>query len=129
MIQQIFLEKRREVLEDRKSDSETWGKDILSNLCELQALNVVSGANPAVRANMSPAVSAQDKLPDDEVIAQIGTLVSRQRLMALMDQLLAGKANTAFAATWCLYELAQNPTVQDRLRRELESVLSREPDG
>ncbi|OBZ67961.1 Docosahexaenoic acid omega-hydroxylase CYP4F3 [Grifola frondosa] len=66
------------------------GKDIMSIL---------------LKANMS--ASAEDRLPEDELIAQMSSLI-----FAAMD-------TTSNALSRILHTLAQHPDVQDRLRKEI----------
>jgi cytochrome P450 len=56
---------------------------------------------------MSKSVSAQDKLSVDQVLDQIPTF------------LVAGHETTAVGLTWCLFSLALDKPIQERLRAEL----------
>lgn len=70
------------------------GKDLLSLL---------------MRANMSPDLRADQKLSNDEVIAQITTFM------------LAGNETSSTCLTWTLYRLAQHQDIQNKLRAECQS--------
>ncbi|KAJ3550674.1 hypothetical protein NMY22_g305 [Coprinellus aureogranulatus] len=82
------------------SESVAKGKDIMSAL---------------IKANMS--ASKEDRLPDDELIAQVSTLT-----FAAMD-------TTSNAMSRILHLLSENPDVQDKLRQEVtEAYASRGGD-
>ncbi|CED83052.1 astaxanthin synthase [Phaffia rhodozyma] len=76
------------------------GKDILSSL---------------VRANMATDLAEQNRLGDEEVLAQISTL------------LLAGFETSSTALTWMLHSLSTRPEIQNKLRDELLKVETSEP--
>ncbi|KAF9052940.1 cytochrome P450 [Panaeolus papilionaceus] len=78
----------------------TTGKDLLSIL---------------VRANSSEDVPLEQRLSDEDVLAQIATF------------LVAGYETTSTEATWALYALATHPEIQTKLRKELRSVNEEEP--
>ncbi|KAJ7846797.1 cytochrome P450 [Mycena leptocephala] len=68
-----------------------------------------------VRANTSKDLPANQRLSDEDVIAQVPTF------------LVAGHRTTSTAVTWALFALTQNPTAQARLREELLSVSTDRP--
>ncbi|ORY33012.1 putative cytochrome P450 [Naematelia encephala] len=76
------------------------GKDLLSIL---------------VRANMASDLKPDQRLTDDEVLAQITTFM------------LAGNETSSTALTWILYLLSQNPQVQKKIREECASVADERP--
>lgn len=64
---------------------------------------------------MDPDLKDNQRMSDAEVIATIQTFV------------LAGAETSSTALTWALWELAQRPEVQDRLREECLAVGESEP--
>ncbi|KZO98275.1 cytochrome P450 [Calocera viscosa TUFC12733] len=76
------------------------GKDILSAL---------------VRSNMAVDLAATHRMSDEEVMAQISTMVT------------AGHESTAVNLSWTLLKLAENPHMQDKLRTELSLVPEEAP--
>ncbi|WVR08887.1 hypothetical protein IAU60_005946 [Kwoniella sp. DSM 27419] len=68
-----------------------------------------------IRANMAADLRADQKMSDDEVLAQITTFM------------LAGNETSSTALTWILYCLAQNPESQKRLRDECMAVADERP--
>lgn len=69
--------------------------------------------------------------PDDllsRLIGSYGEGAAEQRMLRqqILSVLLAGHETTAHGMTWSLWQLAQAPGLQDRLRVEAEQVL---PDG
>ncbi|KAJ7123213.1 cytochrome P450 [Mycena filopes] len=68
-----------------------------------------------VRANTAKDVPANQRLSDEDVLAQVPTF------------LVAGHETTSMATTWALFALTQNPAAQTRLRRELLSVPTEDP--
>lgn len=68
-----------------------------------------------VRANMDPDLKDNQRMSDAEVIATIQTFV------------LAGAETSSTALTWALWELAQRPEVQGKLREECLGVADSEP--
>lgn len=60
-----------------------------------------------MRANMSTDIPENQRLSDEDVLAQVPTF------------LVAGHETTSNATAWCLYALAGAPDVQARLREEL----------
>ncbi|KAI0823100.1 cytochrome P450 [Trametes gibbosa] len=65
-----------------------------------------------LRANM--IASAEDQLPDDELIGQVSTMI------------LAGMDTTANSLARLLLLLAENPSVQERLRAEIFDTIEAE---
>ncbi|KAM5537407.1 hypothetical protein V8D89_008926 [Ganoderma adspersum] len=63
-----------------------------------------------IKANMASDIPEDQRLSDDEVLAQIPTFF------------LAGHETTSVATTWALYALSQSPRVQRKLREELLTV-------
>nr|XP_031861425.1 uncharacterized protein CI109_003029 [Kwoniella shandongensis]KAA5528497.1 hypothetical protein CI109_003029 [Kwoniella shandongensis] len=63
-----------------------------------------------IKANMASDVKPEQRLTDDEVLAQITTFM------------LAGNETSSTALTWILYMLAQHPEFQVRLREEVKAV-------
>ncbi|GJE84506.1 cytochrome P450 [Phanerochaete sordida] len=69
-----------------------------------------------IRANMSTDIPENQRLSDDEVLAQVPTFI------------VAGHETTATATTWALFSLAQQPETARKLRDELLSVAKDSPD-
>ncbi|KAL1952234.1 hypothetical protein VTO73DRAFT_1383 [Trametes versicolor] len=70
-----------------------------------------------IKANMATNIPDNQRLTDEEVLAQIPTF------------LVAGHETTSTAAAWCLYALAQNPRAQQKLREELLSAQTKSPSA
>ncbi|TXT08897.1 hypothetical protein VHUM_03025 [Vanrija humicola] len=68
-----------------------------------------------LKANMSPDLDDKQRLSDDEVLGQIGTLM------------VAGNETSAIALAWACMHLTQHPEVQERLRNELDAVPEDRP--
>ncbi|EJD37708.1 cytochrome P450 [Auricularia subglabra TFB-10046 SS5] len=68
-----------------------------------------------LRANLASNVDPSQRLTDEEVLAQIPTF------------LFAGHETTSNTATWAMYSLANNPEMQDKLRREVQTIYTDEP--
>ncbi|KAI0639055.1 cytochrome P450 [Trametes polyzona] len=68
-----------------------------------------------LKANMM--ASAEDRLPDDELIGQVSTMI------------LAGMDTTANSLARILQLLAENPSVQERLRTEIIAAVEAEGNG
>lgn len=68
-----------------------------------------------VRANTSPDVPADQRLSDDEVVAQVATF------------LVAGHETTSTTLAFLLERLAQNPLAQEKLYAELAAVPDDRP--
>ncbi|KAJ3480225.1 hypothetical protein NLI96_g8501 [Meripilus lineatus] len=68
-----------------------------------------------IKANMASDIPENQRLSDEEVIAQIPTFF------------IAGHETTAGAVTWCLFALSQDKIRQQKLREELLSVSTDTP--
>ncbi|KAJ6586473.1 cytochrome P450 [Mycena vulgaris] len=68
-----------------------------------------------VRANTSKEIPASQRLSDEDVLAQVPTV------------LVAGHETTSTAMTWALFALTQNTAAQTRLRAELSSIDTDNP--
>ncbi|KZV69585.1 cytochrome P450 [Peniophora sp. CONT] len=97
----LIEERRRSVLGDIAQGSvkreDVQGKDILSLL---------------VRANLATDLPAQSRLSDEDMLAQIPTL------------LVAGHETTSSAVTWGLHSLSNSQAIQDKLRAELRECIN-----
>ncbi|KAH8831456.1 cytochrome P450 [Flagelloscypha sp. PMI_526] len=67
-----------------------------------------------IRANMASDIPVDQRLSDEEVIAQIPTFI------------VAGSETTSNALSWTIYALCKHPHIQNKLREEL---LSLSPDN
>ncbi|GMK57994.1 hypothetical protein CspeluHIS016_0500260 [Cutaneotrichosporon spelunceum] len=92
----IVKQKKELVAAELKTDdrSETRGRDLISRV---------------VRANMDPDLRPEQRLTDDEVVAQVVTFM------------VAGHETTATALTWLIPRLADNQDVQKKLRDEVRA--------
>ncbi|EKM59827.1 uncharacterized protein PHACADRAFT_250554 [Phanerochaete carnosa HHB-10118-sp] len=68
-----------------------------------------------IRANMATDIPEDQRLTDDEVLAQVPTFI------------VAGHETTSTATTWALFSLTQRPDVQRKLREELLQVATDSP--
>ncbi|ODN97340.1 hypothetical protein L198_03903 [Cryptococcus wingfieldii CBS 7118] len=68
-----------------------------------------------VKANMAAGLKPEQRLSDEEVLDQITTFM------------LAGNETTSTGLTWILYNLSQNLDVQEKLRKEVQSVSEDRP--
>ncbi|KAK2460650.1 hypothetical protein APHAL10511_007120 [Amanita phalloides] len=68
-----------------------------------------------VRANVTTDLPDDQRMNDDDVVAQVPTF------------LVAGHETTSVGTTWALYALTQHPHAQEELREELISVSSDNP--
>jgi len=91
---------RTEMATDIKKDDFT-GHDLMTNL---------------LRLNMSSDVQADQRMTDEEVLAQIPLF------------LFAGNTTVAVTLTWAVAMLAQHPDVQERLRAEAQRIDTDSPD-
>ncbi|KAI1791336.1 cytochrome P450 [Ganoderma leucocontextum] len=101
---QLINEKKAQITSEKSSASvekkDVQGRDILSLL---------------IKANMASDVPDNQRLTDEEVLAQVPTFLA------------AGHETTATATGWLLCELSKNPELQQRLREEVLSVESETP--
>ncbi|EKM59819.1 uncharacterized protein PHACADRAFT_192194 [Phanerochaete carnosa HHB-10118-sp] len=65
-----------------------------------------------IRTNMSTDIPEDQRLTDDEVLAQVPTFI------------VAGHETTSMAVTWALFSLSQQPDMQRKLREELLQVAT-----
>lgn len=68
-----------------------------------------------VRANLADDLPDSQRLPDDELVAQITTF------------LFAGFETTSTALAFTLELLSTRPDIQDQLRKEVRSVVDDSP--
>ncbi|CAA7260921.1 unnamed protein product [Cyclocybe aegerita] len=68
-----------------------------------------------VRANTMPDLSENQRLSDEDVLAQMSTF------------LVAGHETTSTATTWALFVLSQHPAIQSALRSELATISTDNP--
>ncbi|WWC91011.1 uncharacterized protein L201_005951 [Kwoniella dendrophila CBS 6074] len=102
--QKLVDEKKKAILAAHANGlekKEDIGTDLLSHL---------------IKANMATDLRPDQRLSDEEVLAQITTFM------------LAGNETSSTALTWILYSLAQNPEAQKRLREEAMSVPDERPN-
>ncbi|KAJ3724075.1 cytochrome P450 [Lentinula raphanica] len=69
-----------------------------------------------VRSNMSKDIPEQQRMTDEDVIAQVPTF------------LVAGHETTSTAVTWALFAVTQKKDIQSKLREELLQVATESPD-
>ncbi|KAL5478249.1 hypothetical protein ACEPAI_2433 [Sanghuangporus weigelae] len=96
--QELLREKKTSVngkFYEEREQGRGRGKDLLSVL---------------VRANMDVELPDSQRIPDEDVLAQVPTF------------LVAGHETTSTQTTWAIWVLAQRPDFQDRLRGELRSI-------
>ncbi|KAI0759033.1 cytochrome P450 [Fomes fomentarius] len=99
---QLIKEKKAAILSESSAGVEKkdiQGRDILTLL---------------LKANLATDIPDNQRISDDEVLAQIGSLLA------------AGHETTNTATAWCLYALSLSPRIQRKLRQELLQV-STEP--
>ncbi|KAH6909120.1 cytochrome P450 [Coprinopsis sp. MPI-PUGE-AT-0042] len=103
-----IFEARKQALaqkeKDLHNDEEDTGKDILTSL---------------MQANMTN--NAEDRLPDDEILAQISD--DNQRVPSTFA--FAGMDTTSSATARLMWLLAEHQDVQDRLRAEIREAKSK----
>ncbi|EPQ51721.1 cytochrome P450 [Gloeophyllum trabeum ATCC 11539] len=68
-----------------------------------------------VKANMAEDIPENQRLTDDQVLAQVPTFM------------IAGHETSSTGATWCLYALSRAPDAQVKLREELRGVSTDTP--
>ncbi|KAG2131029.1 cytochrome P450 [Suillus clintonianus] len=68
-----------------------------------------------VRANMATDIPENQRISDEDVLAQVPTF------------LVAGHETTSTATTWALYALCLRPDIQTKLREELSTVETEAP--
>ncbi|KAN0097939.1 Cytochrome P450 [Tylopilus felleus] len=68
-----------------------------------------------IKANMATDIPESQRLPDEDVLAQVPTFLA------------AGHETTSTASTWALYAMTKAPEVQIKLREELVSVDTETP--
>nr|BAK09517.1 cytochrome P450 [Postia placenta] len=102
---QLIAEKKAAVRQAAQSGEKNAGSELRSR--DLLTL--------LIKANMSPDIPEDQRLSDDDVLAQVPTF------------LVAGHETTSNATTWCLYALSQQPNVQHKLREELWGVPTDSP--
>ncbi|KAJ3774193.1 cytochrome P450 [Lentinula raphanica] len=69
-----------------------------------------------VRSNMSKDIPEQQRMTDEDVIAQVSTF------------LVAGHETTSTTLTWALFAMTQKKEIQIKLRKELLQVATESPD-
>jgi hypothetical protein len=107
-------------------------KDVLSLISTLlvHSFSIVLTCNSVVKANESE--NPDKKLTDEEVLAQL-QYVSLAHSLPMLPWisshlaicrviLLAGHETTSNTIGWILYELARQPTVQQKLRQEIRKM-------
>ncbi|KAK8844135.1 hypothetical protein IAR55_006929 [Kwoniella newhampshirensis] len=99
----LVEEKKKAVLASHAEGLEK-GQDIGNDLLSI-----------LIKANMASDVKPEQRLTDEEVLAQITTFM------------LAGNETSSTALTWILYTLSQHPDVQTRLREEIMVVDDERP--
>lgn len=103
LAREIVERKKRELASEYADGFEKGqdvGKDLLSIL---------------LKANMNPSLRPDQKLTDEDVVAQICTFM------------LAGNETSSTGLTWLLYRLSLHPEIQQRLREECLNVSSERP--
>lgn len=97
LYQHLVEEKKKAVRADHTNleKSSDIGRDLLSIL---------------IKANMASNLTPDQRLTDDEVLAQITTFM------------LAGNETSSTSLTWILYLLSLHPTSQERLRTEVSTL-------
>ncbi|ORX39248.1 cytochrome P450 [Kockovaella imperatae] len=99
-----LLEEKKRAVKAAYSDGFEKGSDIGKDLLSI-----------LVKANMASDVPPDQRMSDDEVLAQITTFM------------LAGNETSSTSLTWILYLLCQHPEIQTKLREELAAVESERP--
>jgi hypothetical protein len=109
----IIQEKKTKVADGDKAGAAYQGKDLLSLMRELSAMKVKAYklTFTIVKSNVAVDLPPEQRLTDDDILHSINTFM------------FAGSDTTSLALAWTLLLLAQNPTIQSRLRSELLSIL------
>ena len=90
------------------------GRDLLSLLCKFITMRSCMIYIPnlfAVKSNVDQDLPRDQQISDADILHNINTFM------------FAGSDTSSLSITWTLLLLSQNPLVQDRLRKELLSVL------
>ncbi|RSH95125.1 hypothetical protein EHS25_000211 [Saitozyma podzolica] len=99
-----LIEEKKKAIRQQHAGGLEKGDDIGTDMLSL-----------CIRANMAADLKPDQKLTDEEVLAQITTFM------------LAGNETSSTALTWILWQLALHPELQDRLREECQSVDDERP--
>ncbi|KAL0956023.1 hypothetical protein HGRIS_002196 [Hohenbuehelia grisea] len=91
----LIQEKKRKVEEGQRSGKPYEAKDLLSLL---------------LKSNTAPDLPPDQRISDEDILHNINTFM------------FAGSDTSSLALTWILLLLAQNPTIQERLRDELQAI-------
>ncbi|KAH7910527.1 cytochrome P450, partial [Hygrophoropsis aurantiaca] len=105
----------RELLRDAKAAVMASQDDVKKEIVEKRSVQGRDLLSLLVRANMATDIPDNQKLSDEEVLAQVPTF------------LVTGHETTSTAMTWTLFALTQHPEVQAKLRQELLTVESETP--
>ena len=110
---QLVQEKKKKVMKGEKEGSAYGGKDLLSLLRKSDwtsfAPNVFH-SHPrytAVKSNVATDLPPEQRISDEDILNNINTFM------------FAGSDTTSLALAWTFLLLAQNPSIQTRLRAEL----------
>ncbi|KAH8831548.1 cytochrome P450 [Flagelloscypha sp. PMI_526] len=90
----------------------TNGKDVSIDKSTFSKRDILS---LLIRANMANDLPDSQRLSDDEVIAQIPTFI------------VAGSETTSTSAAWVIFELCKHPEIQEKLRKELDTLTTDNP--
>lgn len=93
----LVEDKKKRILEGEKNGTDYTGTDLLTHL---------------LKSNMSTEISPNQRISDDEILHNVNTF------------LFAGSDTTSLALTWTLLALASYPSMQKRLRAELQEFSS-----
>lgn len=75
--------------------------------------------NTVERKHEYPDLTTSSKTPTPTGLSNI----EQSQLDTISSLIFAGHDTTANTLTWCCYELAKNPAIQDRLRAEIDDVI------
>ncbi|KAE9397676.1 cytochrome P450 [Gymnopus androsaceus JB14] len=98
--QQLLQESKKHLMATGEKGNNWRAKDLLSLL---------------VRSNMSKDIAPNQRMSDEDVIAQVPSFI------------VAGHETTSTATTWALYALTQHKEIQRKLREELLQVPTESP--